>query len=147
MAAGTILSDLLTRHKGDRTSLGKPERRGELGSQGLQAGFWMDHGVGRRHSGGLTVNRGTWVKSSSSERWDVDGTGPLVRTVWSLQEAVQLFLNAGEGVLPQVIHPSLLPLPPLLFGTQDLELLFDGDLGDGNGQAHLGKDKPTGRRL
>ena len=39
MAAGTILSDLLTRHKGDRTSLGKPERHGELGSHG--ASSWV----------------------------------------------------------------------------------------------------------
>ena len=39
MAAITILSDLLTRHKGDGTSPGKPERCGELGSHG--ASSWV----------------------------------------------------------------------------------------------------------
>lgn len=58
----------------------------------------------------------------------------------SLQEAVQLLLNPDKRILPQVIDASLLPLPPLLIGTQCL--FFDGNLRDGDGQVHLGKTSP-----
>ena len=60
----------------------------------------------------------------------------------SLQEAVQLLLNPDKRILPQVIDASLLPLPPFLLRTQCLDLFFEGNLGDGDGQVHLGKTSP-----
>lgn len=60
-----------------------------------------------------------------------------VRPPRSLQEAVQLLLDAGERVLPQVVDVTLLPLPPLLLGAQLRHLLLNGDLGQGHGQVHL----------
>ena len=90
-------------------------------------------------TGGLAIRRGA---SRKSLPWagpgDARGAGPL----GSLQEAVQLLLNAGKRVPPQVIHAPLLPLSALLLGTRRLHLLLDGQRGDGDGQGDLRNTSP-----
>lgn len=58
-----------------------------------------------------------------------------------LQESVQLLLDTRERILAHVIDVPLLPVSPFLFGTQRLDLLFDGDLENRHGQVHLGKTR------
>ena len=85
MAAVTILSDLLTRHKADRTSPGKPERHGEVGSHG--ASSWVSDGpqggqkalrradCKQRHVGEELLGKGfgTWMEQDSAV---TAGSGP-----------------------------------------------------------------------
>lgn len=137
---------------------GQPRRHGGLGSAGAagRASSWVLDGLRyffealrlvspkQRHIvEHLFPLKGRKEMSTQRDH----ATAPSITThgatqpVRLLQKPVQLLLDAGERVLPHVIDASLLPVSPFLLRTRGLDLLFDGNLENGDSQVNLGKTK------